>query len=284
VPPEQLEPEADWMWSWDPSLYAGSAQYYAAGRVAYPAQLAEELVNVLQLNGSGVLLDVGCGPGSLTLLLAPHVAEAIGIDADADMLIEASRLAAEGQIRNVTWRHLRGEELPADLPSPLVVTFAQSFHWMDRPSVSAVVRDMLVPGGSLVHVGATTHEGTDSDRELPLPQPPRQSIARLIRRYLGAQRRAGQGVLPAGTPGDEDDVYREAGFEGPLRVEVPGRVVERTAEEIAASVYSLSSSAPHLFGERLAAFDEELRQLLADASADGRFSEQMRSITMSVWR
>jgi cyclopropane fatty-acyl-phospholipid synthase-like methyltransferase len=99
VPPEQLEPEADWMWSWDPSLYAGSAQYYAAGRVAYPAQLAEELVNVLQLNGSGVLLDVGCGPGSLTLLLAPHVAEAIGIDADADMLIEASRLAAEGQIR-----------------------------------------------------------------------------------------------------------------------------------------------------------------------------------------
>jgi hypothetical protein len=49
-------------------------------------------------------------------------------------------------------------------------------------------------------------------------------------------------------------------------------------------VYSLSSSAPHLFGERLAAFDEELRQLLADASADGRFSEQMRSITMSVWR
>lgn len=37
---------------------------------AYPAQLAEELVEALQLDGSGVLLDVGCGTGSLTLLLA----------------------------------------------------------------------------------------------------------------------------------------------------------------------------------------------------------------------
>jgi hypothetical protein len=49
-------------------------------------------------------------------------------------------------------------------------------------------------------------------------------------------------------------------------------------------VYSLSSSAPHLFGDRLGAFDEELWQLLADASDDGRFSEQMRSITVSIWR
>jgi ubiquinone/menaquinone biosynthesis C-methylase UbiE len=35
-----------------------------------------------------VLLDVGCGPGSLTLLLAPYVSEAIGVDADGDMLGE----------------------------------------------------------------------------------------------------------------------------------------------------------------------------------------------------
>jgi trans-aconitate methyltransferase len=55
-------------WQWDPSLYAGSARFYSIGRVAYPA----ELVAALELDGTGRLLDVGCGPGSLNLLLAPH--------------------------------------------------------------------------------------------------------------------------------------------------------------------------------------------------------------------
>lgn len=63
---------------------------------------------------------------------------------------------------------------------------------------------------------------------------------------------------------------------------MPGRVVERTLEAIAASVYSLSSSAPHLFGERLSAFDKELRELLAETSDGGWFSEQMRSIAVSI--
>ncbi len=283
--PEEPEVGTDQGWTWDPSLYAGSARYYPVGRVAYPQRLVEELAAALPLDGSGILLDVGCGPGSLTLLLAPHVREAIGVDADADMLAEASRLAAEQQVWNVSWRHLRGEDLPADLPDPQVVTLAQSFHWMDRPRVAAAVRSMLDAGGALVHVGATTHQGIDSDQELPYPRPPHATVDQLIQRYLGPQRRAGQGrARPLGTPGDEDDIYRGAGFEGPQRIEVPGRVVERTSEEIAASVYSLSSSAPHLFGDRFGAFDAELRQLLANASDGARFSEQMRSITLSIWR
>lgn len=271
-------------WIWDPSLYSGSARFYAAGRVGYPVEVADVLVDALELDGSGRLLDVGCGPGSLTLLLAPHFTEVTGIDADADMLIEAARLSEERGMRNVKWRPLRAEELPADLPPARVVTFAQSFHWMDRRRVAAAVRGLLVAGGAVVHVHATTHQGVDTDLRLPHPQPPRQVISQLVQRYLGPRRRAGQGVLTAGTPEDEDALYRAAGFAGPQRLEVPGRVVDRTADEIAASIYSLSGSAPHLFGDRLDQFDAELRQLLADATDDGRFSEQMRSIALDVWR
>ena len=274
----------DHEWTWDSSLYAGSAPYYAVGRVAYPVQLADTLVAALQLDGSGRLLDVGCGPGSLTLLLAPHFAEAIGVDADADMLAEAARLAEERQLRNVSWRQLRGEDLPAGLPSVRVVTFAQSFHWMDRPRVAAAARAVLLPGGALVHVHATTHRGVDNDVALPHPRPPWNAITELVQRYLGPQRRAGRGVLATGTPGDEDAIYRAAGFTGPERHEVPGWFVERTAEEVAASVYSLSGSAPHLFGDRLDAFKAELTKLLAAGSADGWYSEQMRSIALDIWR
>lgn len=91
-------------------------------------------------------------------------------------------------------------------------------------------------------------------------------------------------MLIAGTAEDEDTVYRFAGFTGPQRLEVPGFVVERSAEEIAASVYSLSGSAPHLFAGRLTDFDADLRHLLAAASPDGRFSEQISAIGLYVWR
>jgi len=284
VPTEQASSADGPHWSWDPSLYAGSAGYYTIGRAAYPAELAEVLVDALELHGSGRLLDVGCGPGSLTLLLAPHFAEAIGVDADPDMLTEAARLADEQQLHNLSWRHLRGEELPADLPVVQVATFAQSFHWMDRARVAAAVRGMLAAHGALVHVHATTHEGVDSDVPLRHPRPPREAITHLVQRYLGPERRAGQGVLAAGTPGEEDAIYRAAGFTGPRRLEVAGRDLDRTAEQVAASIYSLSGSAPHLFGDRFGAFAAELTQILADASPAGWFSEQMRSIAVDIWR
>ncbi|MQA82578.1 MAG: methyltransferase domain-containing protein [Streptosporangiales bacterium] len=252
--------------------------------MAYPAAVADALVAALGLDGSGRLLDVGCGPGSLTLLLAPYFTEAIGVDADADMLHEAARLAERQRVRDISWRHLRAEDLPADLSPVHVATFAQSFHWMDRSRVAATVRRMLLPDGALVHVHAMTHQGIDPETELPHPRPPRGAVDRLVQHYLGQQRRAGQGVLPSGTPGEEDAVYLAAGFTGPQRLEVPGRTVERTTEEIVASVYSLSGSAPHLFGDRLDSFDAQLREVLAVASADGRFSEQMRPIALDIWR
>lgn len=284
MPIEQVSAASSPGWIWDPTLYAGAARYYTTGRVAYPAEVADALVTALDLDGTGRLLDVGCGPGSLTLLLAPFFAEAIGIDADADMLGEAARLAEARGIGNVRWAQTRAEELPGDLPPMTVVSFAQSFHWMDRRRVAAAARRLVAAGGALVHVGAVTHQGVETDVAMPHPRPPRQGITRLVRRYLGPQQRAGQGVLIAGTPDGEDTIYRAAGFTGPQHLEVPGWVVERTAEEIVASVYSLSGSAPHLFADRLGDFDAELRELLAAAAPDGRFSEQIGSISLSIWR
>ena len=101
-------------WQWDPSLFAGCAPFYVHGRVAYPSALADLLVDVLNLDGRGRLLDVGCGPGSLTLLLAPHFEEAVGVDADEQMLAEAERQAASAGITNVAWVHGKGEDISSD--------------------------------------------------------------------------------------------------------------------------------------------------------------------------
>lgn len=165
-------------WEWDPWLYAGSAPFYPVGRLPYPSDVAEVLGREPALDGTGRLLDLGCGPGSLTLLLGPHVAEAVGVDADAGMIDEADRTAS-----------------------------------------------------------------------------------------------------------DEDEVLALAGFEGPRRLEVPGgHLFAPSKDEVVASVCSLSSAAPHLFGDRLDAFDRDLRELLRGVSPTREYRERSAEIGLSVWR
>ncbi len=272
-------------WEWDETLYAGSAGHYGIGRMPYPPGLADAIGKELDLDGAGRLLDVGCGPGSLTLLLAPLFEAAVGVDADHDMIIEARRRAREVKATNIEWKHLRAEDLPADLGTFRVATFAQSFHWMDQLLVARRVRDMLGPGGSWVHIHATTHRGVAGDDPLPYPRPPWERIDDLVAGYLGPVRRAGQGSLPAGTRAGEEEIMRQAGFTGPTRIEVDGGlVVDRGIDEIVSAVFSLSNSAPHLFAEQLPTFEADLRRLLSQASPSGRFTERRREIAVVVWR
>jgi SAM-dependent methyltransferase len=272
-------------WEWDETLYAGSAAFYVAGRRPYPAVMADALQARLGLDGSGRLLDVGCGPGPLTLLLAPLFESAVGIDADAAMLDCARQAADRAGIRNVGWRQMRAEALPGPLGSFRVAAFAQSFHWTDQVLVAGLIRRMLEPGGACILVYATTHQGAEGSDELPHPRPPREDIGHLVARYLGSVRRAGRGMLPAGPSSSAEEALHEAGFQGPARTEVGGgEIWDRTEDEVVASVFSLSSAAPHLFGDRLRAFEHELRGILRAASPGGHFSERAREIALEIWR
>ncbi len=276
------------VWQWDPSLYSGSADYYAAGRMPYPSSVVWTLRDTLGLDGTGRLLDVGSGPGTLTIPLAGFFAESVAVDADADM-IEAGRSTAESLgLKSVSWHALRAEELPADLGRFQVITFAQSFHWMDQATVARTVAGMLEQGGSVVHLGATTDKGTGETPRTSLhyPKPPWDEINELVRDYLGTKKRAGQGVRPTESFGTEREVFAAAGFGAPQSIEVPHNFARvRTINEIVAAVYSLSYSAPHLFGDRKDEFEAELRELLASRSAlGGLFAEQVGSVRLTFWR
>jgi hypothetical protein len=73
---------------------------------------------------------------------------------------------------------------------------------------------------------------------------------------------------------------RQAGYSGPVRLEVGGgELVERGVDEMVAAVFSLSGSTPYLLGDRRAAFEKELRELLG-----GPVVERMREIAVVVWR
>lgn len=273
-------------WDWDETLYAQSATYYVAGRLAYPKQIGAQIVSAAGQGSRSRALDVGCGPGSLTLLLAPFVDQIVGIDADKEMVAEGLRAAQRAGISNVSWRRLRAEQLPAGLGDFDLATFAQSLHWMKRVEVLRLVRTMLRPGGACVHVHATTNRGDESIDPLPRPRPPYEQVDALVRSHLGPTRRAGRSVRPSFAGGDETEVYRAAGFDGPDQFTVPrGEVVERSVDQIVAATFSLSSSTPHLFGDRCAEFESALRALLAAASDDDDlFCERVCDVAFDVWR
>ncbi|MFI6283894.1 class I SAM-dependent methyltransferase [Streptomyces sp. NPDC051018] len=272
-------------WVWDDTLFSGAAVHYERGRFPYAPGLADELAGALGLDGTGRLLDVGCGPGTLTLRLARLFGEVVGVDPDSGMIAEARRLAEEaGATGKAAWVEARAEELPAGLGTFTVATFGQSFHWMDRDLVATTVKAMLRPGGALVHISNLETEAR-SVEGLAHPAVPYCEVAELVRRYLGPVRRAGRGVLPDGTPGNESAVFARAGFPGPERRVVPGgQALERSSDAVVSWVFSLSSSAPHLFGPRRDDFESDLRRLLGNSSASGLFSERLPSTEIFIWR
>ena len=174
--------------SYDPTIYRGTAAYYARGRPAYSRELVPTLAAEAGLDGTGRLLDAGCGPGVLTIALVGHFADAIGLDPEAEMLAEGARRAAETGIGNIRWVQARAEDLPALGLGPFkLVTFGQSFHWTDRERVAATVYELLAPGGALALI-AHEHAGRPRPAGPGYPLIPHDAIHALIDRYLGPRR------------------------------------------------------------------------------------------------
>jgi SAM-dependent methyltransferase len=256
---------------YDPTIFEGSAAHYRSGRPPYSPQLEAVLAEELGLDGSGRLLDGGCGPGILTLRLAHLFDEAVGLDPDAAMLDEGRRVAAELGITNVRWVQALAEDLPEAAPGPYrFVTFGQSLHWMDEARVDEAVYDMLEPGGALAMVVHTV-EGRPVPPSPGPPPIPHAEIEALVQRYLGPGRRAGQGAAPVRTHRFEDVLGRTR-FGAPQSIFVPGIPdLVRDTESVVSGYFSFSWSAPHLFGDRVDEFAAELRELLALRSPEGVF-------------
>jgi SAM-dependent methyltransferase len=256
---------------YDPTFYDGAAAHYRCGRPPYSPQLEALLAEELGLDGSGRLLDVGCGPGVLTVRLAHLFGEAVGLDPDPAMLAEGRRAADERGIANITWVQARAEELPAAAPGPYrLVTFGQSFYWTNEIPVAEAIYDILEPGGALILVGHQAEE-----RAVPAsPGPPRiphDEIRELVRKYLGSKRRAGQSTAPVQALSLQD-ALASSRFGAPRVLFAPGIPDHvQDIDGVLSNYFSMSFAAPHLFGDHIEEFADEVRELLKERSPEGVF-------------
>jgi SAM-dependent methyltransferase len=245
-------------------LFAGTAEYYARYRPAYPASMLDDIRARTVGEGGNRLVDLGCGTGEVTLPLRPYFTEVLATDIDPDMVSLAERKAAAAGVVGVRWRVGRAEELTFPPASCDLVTAGSSFHWMDRELMSARIFDGLVPGGALVLLGGgpAVWSGRSEWHDV---------AAAVLTDRLGTRRRAGSGVYSVDKV--HEDFLGPAGF----RIETTKYTLSYTwtTGTIVGYLLSTSFAGPRVLGDRREAVERDLRERLLRLRPDGIFPEDI---------
>ena len=145
------------MTEWDATGYSRISSLQAA--------MAQEVLALLDLNGSERILDVGCGEGKITAEIASRVPRGlvVGVDPSHDMIGFAKKHFTPANPTGASLGNLRFEVADALCLSfkdefDLAVSF-NALHWIpDQDAALRSIRSAVVPGGKaqfrLVTVGA----------------------------------------------------------------------------------------------------------------------------------
>jgi SAM-dependent methyltransferase len=123
--------------------------YAALTRAASPPP-SNDLAVQLGAGPDDAVLDLACGPGSLSLQLAPYVREVTGLDLTPGMLEQARAAQANQGARNVRWVEGDAAEVPfPDASFDLVVSRAAFHHFETPAGVLSEMARVCRPGGHI---------------------------------------------------------------------------------------------------------------------------------------
>ncbi|GAB7067205.1 class I SAM-dependent methyltransferase [Mycobacterium hodleri] len=255
-------------------LFAGTAWHYARYRPGYPEAFFDDLVSRFRLDGTGRLLDLGCGTGQLTIPLARYVAEAVGVDPEPEMLAEAARQARDDDVANVVWAQGSSAELPGGLGRFTLVTMGRSFHWMDRDRVLTALDDMVEADGGVVMAN-------DSCLVRPVTTWQR-AVDALQGRFLPPTA-LDAGAAMADLRDSHEAVLARSPFPRVHRV-VHEFTRSWTVDRTIGYLYSTSLPLRRLLGNRRAAFEREVAAAMLEIEPSGRFTEPVTLEVLTATR
>ena len=159
----------------------------------------ESVLELVEAEAGGLVVDLGCGNGALTQKLADRGYRVLGVDDSAEMVAEARALHPGLPFQ-------KGDAVTFQLEEKADVIFSNAvLHWIDGSRQQALARNVaaqLKPGGQFIFefggkggagplvAGATVRaEGAGLSQDLLLPY------------YRGVRPHFGAGGLPGGIRG-----------------------------------------------------------------------------------
>jgi SAM-dependent methyltransferase len=255
-----------------PDRFRNAAPHYLIGRPAYSPALIRRVAQQCGLDGTQRLLDLGCGPGQLSLAFASWVAKAIAIDPEPAMLEVASQLGA-GIAPNIEYRQGSSYDLDASLGTFHLAVIGRAFHWMDRADTLARLDTLLAPRGA-VALFSTTH----------LDDPLRPWAAQyrtLIDEHANRDPARSQRLSPEWE--SHLDMLARSAFCALERISVI-EYRRVNAEQLKARPLSMSSLSRERLGDQLDALLERIDAIAEEHAADGWLIERIESTAILATR
>lgn len=125
--------------------FADRSAEYARYRPTYPRALGETLAGLA--SGRACAVDMGCGSGQLSVVLADLFSEVVAVDASA------AQIDAAPQNPRIRYLVAPAENTRLEPSSADLVVAAQAFHWFDATAYWREVRRIARPGALAAVIG-----------------------------------------------------------------------------------------------------------------------------------
>jgi SAM-dependent methyltransferase len=233
-------------------------------RPPYPIAIFQKLLELTPTHGA--MLDIGCGPGKMSRPMTRFFKSVTAVDPSSNMIALGQSLP-EGRAPNLAWLHCLAEDAPlGDARFDLMVA-AASIHWMDHQRLFPKLAKHTKPG----HVFAVVSGDTPADP--PWEEEWTTFLAKWVPMLTGApfdpigKRETWQSYRNYLEIGGSDD-FLSAPF-------------SQSVEDFIRCQHSRDTFTPSRLGDRKAAFDTELSNILRSHAVNGELTFLIR--TQLTW-
>jgi ubiquinone/menaquinone biosynthesis C-methylase UbiE len=137
--------------------FGAQAQSYLTSAVHAQGEDLERLAALIGARPEASALDLGCGGGHVSFLLAPRVGKVVAYDLSEAVTAMVRAEAARRGLANLDAHQGAAERLPyADATFDIVVSRYSAHHWRDAAAGLCEARRVLKPGGLAVFMDAVS--------------------------------------------------------------------------------------------------------------------------------